>query len=116
MHGGGYYEALDAGVLSIMASFNSFNGDKIHGNRLLLTEVLKERLGFDGFVVADWNGIGQVEGCTNANCAQAVNAGVDMLMAPEDWKALHANIVKQVRDGDISEARIDDAVSRHIKG
>ena len=115
VHGGGYYEALDAGVLSIMASFNSFNGDKIHGNRLLLTEVLKERLGFEGFVVADWNGIGQVEGCTNANCAQAVNAGVDMLMAPEDWKALHANIVKQVRDGDISEARIDDAVSRILK-
>ena len=115
VHGAGYFEAIDAGVMSVMASFNSWNGDKIHGNKELLTDVLKDRMGFEGFVVTDWNGIGQVAGCTNDNCAQAINAGVDMVMAPEDWKSLHANIVAQVRSGEISEARIDDAVTRILK-
>ena len=115
IHGAGYYEALDAGVMSIMATFNSWNGDKIHGNHELLTKVLKERLAFEGFVVSDWNGIGQVDGCTNANCAQAINAGIDMVMAPEDWKELHGVILEQVRAGEITEARIDDAVTRILK-
>ena len=115
IHGAGYYEALDAGVMSVMATFNSWNGDKIHGNHELLTKVLKERLAFEGFVVSDWNGIGQVDGCTNANCAQAINAGIDMIMAPEDWKELHGVILEQVRAGEITEARIDDAVTRILK-
>jgi beta-glucosidase len=115
IHGAGYYEALDAGVMSVMATFNSWNGDKIHGNHELLTKVLKERLAFEGFVVSDWNGIGQVNGCTNANCAQAINAGIDMIMAPEDWKELHGVILEQVRTGEITEARIDDAVTRILK-
>ncbi len=112
IHGQGYYKALDAGVLSVMASFNSWNGDKIHGNKELLTDVLKGRLGFEGFVVSDWNGVGQVDGCTSDSCAQAINAGIDMIMAPEDWKALLFNTVQQVKDGEISMARIDDAVRR----
>ena len=62
IHGQGYYSAIAAGVQSVMASFNSWNGDKIHGNRELLTDVLRGELGFDGFVVSDWNGIGQVSG------------------------------------------------------
>ncbi len=64
-HGQGYVTALEAGVQTVMASFNSWNGDKIHGNKQLLTDVLKQQMGFDGFVVSDWNGIGQVNGCTN---------------------------------------------------
>lgn len=112
VHGQGYYRALDAGVLSVMASFNSWNGDKIHGNKALITDVLKGRLGFQGFVVSDWNGVGQVEGCTVDRCAQAINAGIDMIMAPEDWKALLFNTVEQVNNGEIAMARIDDAVRR----
>ncbi len=62
-HGAGYKPAIAAGVQTVMASFNSWNGEKVHGNRELLTDVLRGDLGFDGFVVSDWNGIGEVVGC-----------------------------------------------------
>jgi len=94
--------ALEKGTQTVMASFNSWNGKKIHGDEYLLTEVLKNKMGFDGFVVGDWNGHGQVPGCTNADCAQAINAGVDMIMVPEDWQAFYKNTLKQARSGTIS--------------
>ena len=115
IHGQGYYSAIAAGVQSVMASFNSWNGDKIHGNRELLTDVLRGELGFDGFVVSDWNGIGQVSGCTPDNCAQAINAGIDMVMVPEDWRTLYDNMLAQVRSGEITEVRVDEAVTRILK-
>ena len=115
VHGQGYLSALDAGVNSVMASFNSWNGDKIHGNKELLTDVLKGQLGFTGFVISDWNGVGQVDGCTNASCAQAINAGMDMIMAPEDWRELLDNTIAQVKAGEIPQARIDDAVGRILR-
>lgn len=111
-HGQGYFKALAAGAKTVMASFNSWNGEKIHGNKELLTDVLKDSMAFDGFVVSDWNGIGQVANCSDSDCAQAINAGIDMLMAPEDWEELMFTTIQQVRDGIISEARIDDAVRR----
>jgi beta-glucosidase len=114
-HGQGYYEALDAEVQTVMASFNSWNGIKIHGHKFLLTDILKNEMGFDGFIVSDWNGIGQVEGCTNSSCAQAINAGVDMVMVPEKWKAFLKNTLTQVRAGEIPMARIDDAVERILR-
>ncbi|MDG1163960.1 MAG: glycoside hydrolase family 3 N-terminal domain-containing protein [Porticoccaceae bacterium] len=114
-HGQGYYKALDAGVQTVMASFNSWNGLKLHGHKQLLTDVLKGSMGFDGFVVSDWNGIGQVDGCNNESCAQSVNAGVDMIMAPEDWKALLFNTIAQVKSGEIAMSRIDDAVTRILR-
>lgn len=114
-HGRGYQTAIDAGVMTVMASFNSWNGDKIHGNKTLLTDVLKNQLGFDGFVVSDWNGIGQVPGCTNDSCPQAINAGIDMVMVPDDWRALHNNMVREVETGLIPIARIDDAVRRILR-
>jgi len=114
-HGQGYYEALDAEVQTVMATFNSWNGVKIHGHKFLLTDVLKNQMGFDGFVVSDWNGVGQVEGCTNNSCAQAINAGVDMVMVPEQWKGFLRNTLKQVKSGEISMARIDDAVERILR-
>lgn len=112
IHAQGYLSALDAGVQTVMASFNSWRGAKVHGSRYLLTEVLKDRLGFDGFVIGDWNGHAQVPGCSNESCAQAINAGVDMIMVPEDWKALLSNTIAQVRAGEIEESRIDEAVRR----
>ncbi len=115
IHAQGYLSALEAGVQTVMATFNSWRGEKVHGNRYLLTEVLKERLGFEGFVIGDWNGHGQVAGCRNDSCPQAINAGVDMVMVPEDWKALLENTVRQVRDGEIAEARIDDAARRILR-
>jgi len=88
---------------------------KLHGSRALLTDALKTKMGFDGFVVSDWNGIGQVPGCSNDSCAQAINAGIDMVMVPDDWKAFIANTIRQVEDGQIPMARIDDAVTRIVR-
>lgn len=115
IHAAGYETALRAGAQSVMASFSSWNGQKMHGNRYLLTDVLKGRMGFDGFIVGDWNGHGQVPGCTNASCPQAINAGLDLFMAIEDWKDLYANTLAQVKAGEIPMARLDDAVSRILR-
>ncbi len=115
IHGQGYISALEAGVQTVMVSFNSWHGKKLHGHRYLLTDVLKEKMQFDGFLVSDWNGIGQVEGCSNSSCAAAVNAGIDLFMVPEDWKAFIKNTVSQVKAGTIPEARIDDAVRRILR-
>ncbi len=116
IHGQGYVGGLTAGAQSVMASFNSWHGQKIHGNKYLLTDVLKNRMGFDGFVVGDWNGHGQIEGCTNDSCPQAINAGLDIFMVPTDiWRPLLENTIAQVRAGQISRARIDDAVSRILR-
>jgi len=114
-HAGGYETALEEGVMSVMASFNSWNGKKIHGSKTILTDVLKDRMGFQGFIISDWNGIGEVKGCSNSDCVQAVNAGIDMIMAPEDWKELYHNMLDQVRAGDIPMSRIDDAVRRILR-
>ncbi|MEW6761519.1 MAG: glycoside hydrolase family 3 N-terminal domain-containing protein [Pseudomonadota bacterium] len=122
IHGVGYYPALAAGVQTVMSSFNSWNDvstgndyGKMHGSRAMLTDVLKTKMGFDGFVVTDWNGIGEVPGCRNDSCAQAINAGNDMIMVPDDWKAFIANTIKQVESGEIPMSRIDDAVTRIIR-
>ncbi|MCH6484021.1 exo 1,3/1,4-beta-D-glucan glucohydrolase [Pseudoxanthomonas sp. LH2527] len=122
VHGQGYYGAIEAGVQTVMASFNSWNDvaaakdyGKMHGTRDLLTVALKEKMGFDGFVVSDWNGIGQVAGCSDDNCAQAINAGIDMVMVPDKWKSFITNTIAQVKSGEIPQARIDDAVMRILR-
>jgi beta-glucosidase len=122
VHGQGYYGALGEGVQTVMASFNSWNDraggvdyGKMHGSQALLTGALKEKMGFDGFVVSDWNGIAQVPGCRNDSCAQAINAGIDMVMVPDDWKAFIANTIAQVESGEIPMARIDDAATRILR-
>ena len=112
IHGEPYFASLNSCVRVVMASFNSWNGSKVHGNKYLLTEVLKEKMNFTGFVVGDWNGHQQVPGCNAGSCPESFNAGVDMFMVPENWKALYKNTVKQVKDGEISIERLDDAVKR----
>jgi beta-glucosidase len=122
IHAQGYYSALSAGVQTVMASFNSWNDTgggidygKMHGSKALLTEALKEKMGFDGFIVSDWNAIAQLPGCTNSSCPQAINAGIDMVMVPDDWKAFISNTVQQVKKGEIPVSRIDDAVTRILR-
>ena len=116
IHAQGYVGGLSAGSQSVMASFNSWHGKKNHGNQYLLTDVLKDKMGFDGFVVGDWNGHGQIKGCTNENCAQAVNAGLDVFMVPTGaWKPLYENTIAQVKSGEIAMSRIDDAVRRILR-
>jgi len=78
IHAAGYMPAIEAGAQTIMASFNSWNGVKMHGYEYMLTDVLKSRMGFNGFVIGDWNGHGQIPGCTNTDCPESLIAGVDM--------------------------------------
>lgn len=115
IHAAGYPAAIDAGVMTVMVSFSSWQGVKNHGNRTLITDVLKRRMGFDGIVISDWNAHGQVPGCTEESCAAAFNAGMDMLMAPGSWKGLYTNTLAQVQAGEISRERIDDAVRRILR-
>ena len=116
IHAQGYLGGLSAGAQSVMASFNSWHGVKNHGNKYLLNDILKERMGFDGFVVGDWNGHGQVKGCSNESCPQAINAGLDIFMVPtKAWKPLYENTIAQVKRGEISQSRIDDAVRRILR-
>lgn len=115
IHNAGYTTAIPAGVRTVMASFSGWNGMKMHGNESLLTGVLKERMGFHGFVVGDWNGHGQIEGCTNTDCPQSLNAGLDMYMAPDSWKGLYESTLRHVREGTIPMERLDDAVRRILR-
>jgi beta-glucosidase len=115
VHGAGYAPAIDAGAMIVMASYNSWNGAKLHGNHYLLTDILKGRMRFNGFVVGDWNAQEEVPGCTKANCAAAILAGVDMLMAPDAWQELYRNTLAQAQSGEIPRDRIDDAVRRILR-
>ena len=115
VHAAGYVPAIAAGAQSVMASYNSFHGEKLHGSKALLTDVLKTRMHFGGFVVGDWNGHGQVPGCSNTDCAQTFNAGLDMAMAPDSWKGLYHSTLAHVQAGTIPMARLDDAVRRVLR-
>jgi beta-glucosidase len=110
-----YLPSLDAGVQSVMVSFSSWNGVKMHGNHSLLTGVMKERWNFDGFLVGDWNGHGQVAGCTVTDCPQSAIAGLDMYMAPDSWKELYRTTLAHARDRTLPMARLDDAVRRILR-
>ncbi len=115
IHAAGYTAAITAGAQSVMASFSSWQGAKVHGHKGLLTDVLKDRFGFDGILVGDWNAHGQVDGCSTTSCAATINAGLDMFMAPETWKGVYDNTLAQVRAGEIPMARLDDAVRRILR-
>jgi len=115
VHLSGYREAIDAGVLSIMVSFSGWNGVKHTGNRSLLTDVLRGPLGFEGLLIGDWDAHAFVPGCRPDSCAAAINAGLDMFMAPTAWKGLYANTLAQARSGEIPLVRLDEAVSRILR-
>ncbi|WP_082448132.1 MULTISPECIES: glycoside hydrolase family 3 protein [unclassified Sphingomonas] len=115
IHGTPYVSAINAGVQTVMASFSSWNGEKITGHKGLMTDVLKKRMGFGGFIVSDWNAHGQVAGCTNASCPRAINAGLDMYMAPDSWKPMWESLVAQVKAGEVPMPRLDDAVANILR-
>lgn len=115
IHGAGYPPAIAAGAQAVMASFNSVHGQRMHGHKALLTDVLKDRMNFGGFVVGDWNGHGQLPGCTTTDCASTFNAGLDMAMAPDSWRGLYDSTVKHVQSGEIPMERLDDAVRRILR-
>ena len=115
VHAAGYPPAIRAGVQVVMVSFSSWNGMKMAGNKALITDVLRGRMGFDGIVLGDWNAHGQVPGCTNEDCPVAYNAGLDMLEAPDSWKGLYKNTLAEVKSGVIPMSRVDDAVTRILR-
>lgn len=107
-----YHSALAAGALTAMASFNSWNGEKCHGHRYLLTDVLKTEMKFGGFIISDWDGIDYLSEDYQEAVALAINAGIDMFMVSENWKGFINQARRNIQRGSISIKRIDDAVRR----
>jgi beta-glucosidase len=107
-----YIDAVNAGVGSIMASFSSWNGNKMHGNEYLLNTVLKQELGFEGFIISDWAGIDQLPGDYISDIKASVNAGIDMVMVPYDYIEFTTGLKSLVNTGEVSMDRIDDANRR----
>ncbi|WP_223166785.1 glycoside hydrolase family 3 N-terminal domain-containing protein [Nonomuraea sp. SYSU D8015] len=107
--------AVERGAGSVMISFSSWNGVKLHGHQYLITTVLKGELGFSGFVVSDWNGIDQIDGAPGTSALDvrtAVNAGIDMAMVPTAWRQFIDLLRAEVQAGRVTTARVDDAVRR----
>lgn len=117
IHLPGYLTALEAGVGSVMASFNSWNGEKLHGHRYLLTDLLKNELSFKGFVVSDWAGIDDIPGDYKNDIANSINAGMDMVMVPgmpegHSFAEFQQLLKEAVEEELVAQERIDDAVKR----
>lgn len=115
IHLPGYIAAIQDGVGSIMVSFSSWNGQKMHGNRYLLTEVLKGELGFEGFLISDWSGIDQLPGDYASDIETSINAGLDMIMVPNRYVEFINTLKDLVNQGHVPMARIDDAVRRILR-
>lgn len=115
IHMQGYISAIRAGVGTIMPSYNSWNGEKCSGSKRLLTEILKGELGFEGFLISDYNAIDELPGDYKSQIEQSTNAGMDMFMVPEKYRELHGLLLQLVRENRVPMARIDDAVTRILR-
>lgn len=115
VHMEGYKDAIAAKTGTVMASYSSWNGVKLHGHNYLLTNVLKNELGFEGFVISDWKGVDQVDESYRTAIKRSINAGVDMVMVPDRYEVFIGHLLSLVRDGEVSQSRIDDAVRRILK-
>ena len=110
-----FEKAVNSGAMSIMVSRSSWQGVKISANKRLLTNILKEHLNFKGFLVSDWGAIDQISDNDYRNTVEAINAGIDMVMVPENYGEFIDNVVRAVNSGDIPESRINDAVERILR-
>ncbi|MEQ3746249.1 MAG: glycoside hydrolase family 3 N-terminal domain-containing protein [Henriciella sp.] len=115
IHAAGYVTAIAAEAQTVMASFSAWNGERMHGQKELLTDVLKGRMNFHGFVIGDWNGHALIPGCTATDCPESLIAGVDMYMAPDSWKGLWESTHKHAKSGRIPMDRLDEAVRRILR-
>lgn len=110
-----YIDAIEKGdVYTVMISFSSIEGKKMHASKYWITDVLKGELGFKGLVISDWEAIHQLPGSLYQQIVASVNAGIDMLMEPFLWKETVDTMVRAVKNGDISKERIEDAYQRII--
>jgi len=110
-----YQAAIDAGAQSIMVSFSSWQGTKMHAQKHLLTDVLKGQMGFKGFLVSDWQAIDQIDPDYYKDVVISINAGLDMIMVPTNYMQFITDLTKAVEKGDVSQDRIDDAVRRILR-
>ncbi len=112
-----YAATIAAGALNVMVSYSSWMGTRMHEHKYLLTDVLKGELGFQGFLVSDWEAVQQLPSDFYGNVVSSINAGLDMIMVPFDYLSFIMTLEQAVTKGDVSLDRIDDAVSRilHVK-
>jgi beta-glucosidase len=110
-----YQSAIAAGAQSLMVSFTSWQGTKMSAHQDLLTGVVKQEMGFSGFLLSDWGAINQLPGDYHAQVVTGINAGLDMVMVPYDYKAFISTLTQAVQQGEVSQARIDDAVRRILR-
>lgn len=115
IHMQGYITAIKAGVGTIMPSYNSWNGEYCSGSKRLLTEILKGELGFEGFLISDYNAIDAMPGDYKTQIEKSVNAGMDMYMVPTRYRELHGLLIELVKEGRVPMARIDDAATRILR-
>jgi beta-glucosidase len=115
IHLQGYIEAVKAGVGSIMPSYSGWNGVKVSGDKHLLTEILKQELGFEGFLISDYNAIDQIDRDYKKSIGISIDAGMDMAMVPSKYKEYEADLKQLVQEGVVPMARIDDAVTRILR-
>ena len=115
VHGAPFLSAIERGVGSVMPSYSSWNGVKLHGDHYLLTEVLRTELGFEGFVISDWAAIDQIPGDYASDVRTAINAGVDMVMVPNEYGLFIETLRAEVDAGNIPLERIDEAVARILE-
>ncbi len=115
LHMQGYITAIEAGVASIMPSYSSWNGEKCSGSKRLLSEILKGELGFEGFLISDYNALDDLPGDNRADIKQSINAGMDMVMAPSRYREFFTTLEDLVEKGEVPISRIDDAVTRILR-
>ena len=115
LHMQGYVSAIKAGVGTIMPSYNSWNGVKCSGSKRLLTEILKDELGFEGFLISDYNAINELPGDYKKQIETSANAGMDMFMVPNTYRELYGFLLELVKENRVPLSRVDDAVTRILR-
>ena len=115
IHMAGYKTAIEEGVGSIMPSYSSWNGERMSGHKHLLTDVLKDEMGFEGFLISDYNAIDALPGNYREQIKASTNAGMDMFMVPSRWKELYGLLKDLAEKGEVPMSRIDDAVLRILR-
>jgi beta-glucosidase len=115
LHMQGYFTTVGAGVGTIMPSYNSWNGVKVSGSKHLLTEVLKQEIGFEGFLISDYNAVDQITKDYKTAIGISINAGMDMVMVPDHYREFIKNLKELAQDGTVPMSRIDDAVTRILR-
>ena len=115
VHLQGYYSAIEAGVGTIMPSYSSWNGVKCSASKQLLTDLLKNEMGFEGFLISDYNAIDQINKNYKEAVAISINAGMDMVMVPTRYREYYKDLKELVGEGKVPMSRIDDAVTRILR-